>query len=303
MSGWTIFFIILAVIIVAIIISSLISYFLSKWLAKWVKDVRRIDDRKDIERAYPGSRGWKLREIVRLTREISRQFNMKMPEVGVYVSQEVNAFATGPAGNTLIAFSTGLVNIMNEKEIRGVVGHELSHLIHYDIGRILVVQGIFDVFYWIFTLLLAWWLFQPSEEEKKTGQLNLFKMIFKIIFFQIITAMVRLMGILIVLWYNRKRELAADKRGAEIVGVNDMMAALQKLLELENRAWVVDGIDLTEDENVQQGEPNSISLLKFNPEKKKKGSLLDLLRTHPRLEQRIERLEKLKREKNLPGIV
>lgn len=64
----------------------------------------------------------------------------------------------------------------------------------------------------------------------------------------------------------------------------------------------MEGVDLTEDENVQQGEPNSISLLKFNPEKKKRG-LLDLFRTHPTLEERIDRLEKLKRQKNLPGIV
>ena len=70
-----------------------------------------------------------------------------MPEVGVYASNEINAFATGPAGNTLIAFSTNLVNHMNIKEIRGVVGHELSHLIHYDLRRILLVQGIFDVLY------------------------------------------------------------------------------------------------------------------------------------------------------------
>ncbi|CAG8539889.1 13562_t:CDS:2 [Ambispora gerdemannii] len=64
-----------------------------------------------------------------------------MSEVGVYPSNEVNAFATGPAGNTLIAFSSGLVNIMSIEEIRGVVGHELSHLIHYDLKRILLVQA------------------------------------------------------------------------------------------------------------------------------------------------------------------
>src|SRR6185437_4823808 len=127
-------------------------------------------------------------------------------------------------------------------------------------------------------------------------------MIFKWILFEIISAIIRIIGVLIVLWYNRRRELAADKRGAEIVGIDDMLAALRKLLELENKAWVVDGVDLTEDENVQQGEPNSISLLKFNPEKKKRG-LLDLFRTHPTLEERIERLEKLKSQRKLPGII
>jgi heat shock protein HtpX len=104
-----------------------------------VKNVQRIDNRRDL--------GPKTREVVRVVREVSRIYRMKMPEVGIYPSNEVNAFATGPAGNTLIAFSSNLIKIMSLKEIRGVVGHELSHLIHYDIGRILLVQGIFDVFY------------------------------------------------------------------------------------------------------------------------------------------------------------
>ena len=70
-----------------------------------------------------------------------------MPEVGIYPSNEINAFATGPANNTLIAFSTNLVNTMNSDEIKGVIGHELSHLIHNDMKRILIVQGTFDALY------------------------------------------------------------------------------------------------------------------------------------------------------------
>ena len=104
-----------------------------------MKNVQRVDNRKIL--------GTKTREVVRIVREVARIYKMKMPEVGVYPSQEINAFATGPAGNTLIAFSSNLIETMSIEEIRGVVGHELSHLIHYDIGRILLVQGIFDVFY------------------------------------------------------------------------------------------------------------------------------------------------------------
>jgi heat shock protein HtpX len=91
--------------------------------------------------------GPKTKEIVRIVQEVSRIYKISMPEVGIYPSQEINAFATGPAGNTLIAFSTNLIEVMSIEEIRGVVGHELSHLIHYDIARILIVQGIFDFLY------------------------------------------------------------------------------------------------------------------------------------------------------------
>jgi len=85
--------------------------------------------------------------MVRIVREVSRFYKIKMPEVGIYPSNEVNAFGTGPANGTLIAFSSNLANIMTIEEIRGVVGHELSHLIHYDIRNILIVQGIFDFIY------------------------------------------------------------------------------------------------------------------------------------------------------------
>jgi Zn-dependent protease with chaperone function len=146
-------------------------------------------------------------------------------------------------------------------------------------------------------------IFRPKSEDKKEreGTEGIISFIFKYLLFRIITNIVRFIGILLVLRYNRKRELAADLQGAKIVGVNTMLVTLKKLLALENKAWVVDGIDLTEDENVQQGEPNSLSLLKFNPEKKKRG-FLDLLRTHPTFEERIERLENLKKKKNSTGI-
>ena len=70
-----------------------------------------------------------------------------MPEVGIYIANEVNAFATGPANDTLIAFSSNLINVMSIAEIKGVIGHEMSHLIHKDVKRVLIAQGIFDVLY------------------------------------------------------------------------------------------------------------------------------------------------------------
>ena len=109
--------------------------------------MQRIDNRKDLNNSP------KLKEIVRIVREVSRVYEIKAPEVGIYASREINAFATGPTGNTLVAFSSNLVNKMNIAEIRGVVGHELSHLIHYDLRRILLLQGTFDVLYWFFSFL------------------------------------------------------------------------------------------------------------------------------------------------------
>ena len=115
-------------------------------MVKWLKQVKRIDHRKDLD-GPSDSGGFKLKEIVRMVRTISQKYRIKMPEVGIYNSNEVNAFATGSANNTLIAFSSNLINTMSIEEINGVIGHELSHLIHYDLRSILLAQGIFDAFY------------------------------------------------------------------------------------------------------------------------------------------------------------
>src|SRR3954470_13504015 len=93
----------ISVLLVAII--SLISYYFSKKMVKWLKNVQRIDNRRDLDKSP------KMKEIVRIVREISQIYKIKMPEVGVYPSGEVNAFATGPANDTLIAFSSNLINI------------------------------------------------------------------------------------------------------------------------------------------------------------------------------------------------
>lgn len=285
---WKAILILLGIVAIFVTIFSLISYYSSKSLAKWLKNVQTINKRKDLDRSP------KLKEIVRIVREVSRINRINMPEVGIYPSDEINAFATGPAGNTLIALSSNLIKVMNIEEIRGVVAHELSHLIHNDVRRILLVQGTFDILYWMFYFLL-WDLLSPPRE--KGEEESIIKWVFRRIIFEIIMGIFHLIGSLIVLWYNRKRELAADYRGAKIIGVDNMLAALRKLLILENKTWIVDGVDLTEDDNNQQDEPNSISLLKFNPKKKKRG-LLELFRTHPRLEERIEKLEKLKKRWN-----
>ena len=76
-----------------------------------------------------------------------------------------------------------------------------------------------------------------------------------------------------------------------------VIACLRKLVYLESKAWAVDKTaSFTEDENMPQGEPNSISLLKFNLGKKK-YNILDLFSTHPHLEERLRRLERIKSKK------
>ena len=69
------------------------------------------------------------------------------PEVGVYDSAEVNAFATGfSEKHSLVAFSTGLLNKMNDKELEGVIAHEISHIKNGDMVTMTLLQGVINTF-------------------------------------------------------------------------------------------------------------------------------------------------------------
>ena len=125
LDGLTIFLVLLAFFIC--LIGPLLTYFFAKSLAKGLKRVKRIDNRKDLAK-YP-----KLAEIVRVVKVISSRYSLPMPEVGIYPSREINAFATGRTNDSLIAISTGLIKKFNNKEIKGVLAHEASHLIHQDL--------------------------------------------------------------------------------------------------------------------------------------------------------------------------
>ncbi|CAJ0847103.1 681_t:CDS:2, partial [Entrophospora sp. SA101] len=123
--------------------------------------VKRIDNRKDLKR-YP-----KLAEIVRTIKAICRHYEMPMPEIGIYPSREINAFATGRPGDSLIAISTGLIKNFTDEEIKGVLAHEVSHLIHKDLRFILLVQGICDLVTIILSsLVFALAMSRRSDEEE-----------------------------------------------------------------------------------------------------------------------------------------
>ncbi|CAJ0747818.1 268_t:CDS:2, partial [Entrophospora sp. SA101] len=221
-------------------------------IAIWFKGVKRIDNRKDLVR-YP-----KLAEIVRTIKAICRHYEMPMPEVGIYPSREINAFATGRPRDSLIAISTGLIKNFTDEEIKGVLAHEISHLMHKDLRFILLVQGFCDLVVIALSTLAFALAAAPRKDEEETT--------------------------MIVCLTIRKRELKADRKGAEIIGTDRMIATLQKLLALEKKEESLDDFlpeEKTEEDDLEfeefkkqsndyQKEPNSISLLKISTGQKKK---------------------------------
>ena len=117
---------------------SIISLLMSKSMAKMSMGVQMIDT----DNPQPGLETW----LVGVIRQLSDKAGIKMPEVGIYEG-EPNAFATGATKNSsMVCVSTGLLRLMNQKEVEAVLGHEISHAANGDMVTMTLVQGVMNTF-------------------------------------------------------------------------------------------------------------------------------------------------------------
>ena len=125
-----------------------ISLFISKFMAKSAYGVKIIDQNTSDSTE---------REILNMVRNCSERAGLKkMPEVGIYESDVINAFATGPSkSNSLVAVSTGLLNSMNRDEVEGVIGHEVAHIANGDMVTMTLIQGVVNAFAMFISRILA----------------------------------------------------------------------------------------------------------------------------------------------------
>lgn len=146
----------------------------------------------------------------------------RTPEIGIYNSPEVNAFATGPSQRSaLVAFSTGLLNSMSRNEIEGVAGHELAHIRNGDMVTMTLLQGVMNAFVMFFARVVAWVVAQNVRQEDR------YMVEFLIV--TVLQMVLGILGMLVVCAFSRWREFRADKGGAQYAGRQDMIAALQRL--------------------------------------------------------------------------
>ncbi len=151
-----------------------------------------------------------------------------MPEVAVYESEEVNAFATGMSRNSaLVAVSTGLLQRMTRDEAEAVLGHEVSHVANGDMVTLALIQGVVNTFVIVIARAVGWFVDRvllKNEEGPGIG--------YYVTFFVLEIAL----GILasgIVMWFSRRREFRADAGGADLAGRTKMIAALERLQSLQ----------------------------------------------------------------------
>lgn len=234
-----------------------ISLALSRIMAKWMMGVRVID---------PQRATYQEQELVNMVYSLARQANLpKMPEVGIYDSPEVNAFATGPTkSRSLVAVSSGLLGRMDRNQVEGVLAHEVAHVANGDMVTMTLLQGIVNAFVMFFARIIAFALSQNVREENRHMVNMLVTIGLEILF--------SFLGMIVVAYFSRLREYRADKGGASYAGREKMVSALQGLRRT---------IELSEPDN------SAVATLKIST----KGGLLALLSTHPPLEDRIARLQ------------
>lgn len=249
-----------------------ISLVLSRAMAKWMMGVQVID---------PYTRDPELSMLVEMVHELSRKAGLRsMPEVGVYDSPEVNAFATGPTkSRSLVAVSTGLLHRMREPEIEGVLGHEVSHIANGDMVTMTLLQGVVNAFAMFLARIIAYAVALVTgggaSRDHEEGALTYGGFASGIYFMtQFVLEMVfMLLGSLVVCWFSRHREFRADRGGASLAGRGKMISALQALRRTS---------ELSDDRTLP-----AVQTLKISGQG---TGIMRFFSTHPPLEERIERL-------------
>lgn len=244
---------------------SFISLLISKPLAKWTMGVEIIENE-----THP-----LVQKVHRLARKAGIE---KMPEVGIYQSMDVNAFATGRSKNSsLVAVSSGLLSQMNDDEVEGVLAHEVAHIANGDMVTMTLVTGVVNAFVMFFSRVIAFAITQGMKKDDDDTPVNPF--VNTMIVF-VLDILFGFLAMPIIAWFSRYREFRADSGGAALAGKEKMIGALQSL----QRAYP----QLIE---APQSNGNYASM-----QISSKSSLLALLSTHPPLEKRIEALRNIPRE-------
>ncbi|ATW43704.1 protease HtpX [Glaesserella parasuis] len=237
---------------------SLISLFMSKTMAlKSVGAEIITEPRNNAER-------W----LVETVKRQSQQAGIPMPDVAIYHSADVNAFATGATkSNSLVAVSTGLLNTMTEDEAEAVVAHEVAHIANGDMVTMTLLQGVLNTFVIFLSRMIATTVSSSrnddGEETQSSGTYFLVSMVLEILFGVLAT--------IIAMWFSRYREFRADAGSAQLVGKEKMIAALQRLQRV----------------HAPEELPGSLNAMMIN------GKAKEFFMSHPPLEKRIEALRNL----------
>jgi len=240
---------------------ALISLAMSRWTAKMFMKVQLID---------PSTPDPHARELVQTVSRLAEAAGIPMPEVGIYPSDEVNAFATGPSkSRSLVAVSAGLLQRMRREEVEGVLGHEIAHIANGDMVTMTLLQGVINAFVMFLARVIAFGIDQAMRDRSNgRGGLGFMGQFVVIMLLQTVFMA---LGMIVIAAFSRYREYRADAGSARLGGREKMISALEAL-----KGTV---------ELVETKSDRSVATMKIAG-----GGLKSLWATHPPLDERIERL-------------
>ncbi|OGV74317.1 MAG: zinc metalloprotease HtpX [Methylophilales bacterium RIFCSPHIGHO2_02_FULL_57_10] len=234
-----------------------ISLAISKWTAK------RMSGAVVIEQPRTQSEIW----LVDTVRRQAQSVGIKMPEVAVFDSPEVNAFATGMTRNSaLVAVSTGLLDAMSKDEAEAVLAHEVSHIANGDMVTLALIQGVVNTFVMFLSRVIGHLVDKVVfKTQRGHGPAFFVTMI-------IAELVLGILASIIVMWFSRQREFRADRGGASLAGRQNMIAALKRL-------------------NALHPQPLPDKMAAFGIAGGRGTGIKRLFMTHPPLEDRIAALQ------------
>ena len=247
--------------------------------------VSLMTSKASVKRAYNirmigngGARTEKEQLVVDTITLFSQKLNLqKLPEIGVYPSNDINAFATGASKNSaMVAVSQGLLNNMNETEIIGVLAHEMSHVVNGDMLTSTILEGFVSAFSIVIVLIVNI-LLSNNRKNNRVGSA-----IASTASFYWLRGFLNFLGRIVASWYSRRREFGADRLAAQITEPAYMKSALIRLQEIsEGRV----NLQASDREFAAFKITNNFSM----------GGFANLFATHPSLEKRIAAIERMEK--------
>ncbi|MEQ1661740.1 MAG: protease HtpX [Thiobacillus sp.] len=194
-----------------------ISLAISKWMAKKTMGVRVI------ETPSSSTELW----LVDTVKKYAADAGIGMPEVGIFDTPEVNAFATGMSKNSaLVAVSSGLIQTMTREEAEAVIGHEIAHAANGDMVTMALIQGVVNTFVMFLSRVIGHTIDKVVFKSERSGGPAFF------ITMMIAELVLGILASIIVMWFSRQREFRADRGGASLAGKQNMISALERLNSL-----------------------------------------------------------------------
>ncbi len=239
-----------------------ISLAMSRWMAKRAYGIQIIQSNEQ---------NYELRELYQMVSRLSKQAGLPaVPEVGVYQSPEPNAFATGPSeSKSLVAFSTGLLNSMSKDQVEAVAGHEISHISSGDMVTMTLLTGIANALVMFLSRIIASIINNAMRGDNGEGGLGFFAYFIVV---NLLQTFFMLLATIPIAAFSRYREFKADAGSAKLTSSVSMANALKSLA----RAAEI------------PTQKDSFAISKISSNRR-----ISLWSTHPSIEERVARLQKI----------